>query len=898
MTFLKTRTPEERITCRTPDISEYAHHGWFEWIWYKENVSFPEQDVCLGWWLGVASNVGQSMTYWLLTEKGTVIARSSVSSLSEMDKRDVNVKQRQEAFMTKINGRLEINGSLEEAIKIFPDVPDDSVEPYSMEEVDSYTHEQYDEYISAQVILPIEGSNRKGRVLRRKRNPNGDPIGVRNSNPLLDTREYDVIFPDGAVQSYLANDIAEGIYSQANQEGHSYLMLSEIIDHEVDSNAIRDTGGNKTCTTKGWHLIVAWKDGTTLSVPLREMKNSYPLETADYAVSNKLEKEPAFAWWVPHVKRKKERMISKIKKGKKKYWDRTHKYGIKLPKSVQQALDIDRKTGTTFWREAIAKEMKNVIPAFKFNDDDTIPVGFKHITYHMIFDIKMIGLVRKARFVAGGHLTDPPVESVYSSVVTRESVRIMFLIAALNDLDILGADVQNAYINARTDEKVYTTAGPEFGENAGRPAIIVRALYGLKSSGARWRDHFASILMQLGFKSSKADPDVWMRKARKPSGDVYWEYVLCYVDDILAISHAPKEIIDHVSQYVKLKPDSIQPPSMYLGANVGQCTVLNGDDSAPMKQVCTMSAQDYIRRAVDEVERELKLNGAYCLPKKAETPFTHGYRPELDQSPELDDTWTNYYQGLIGILRWIVEFGRIDIIVPVSLLSRFLVSPRQGHLEQAYRIFAYLKQFNRPMLIFDDTEPKFNDNAFHVCDWSSIYPEASKQIPKNAPEALGHSVVTTCYVDADHAGCKSTRRSHTGVLIYVNYAPIVWFSKRQNTVESSTFGSEYIALKTAIDLIEALRYKLRMFGIPIANSTLVFCDNEAVVLNSTHSESTLKRKHISIAYHRCREAQAAGYVRIGFIKGMENLADLLTKVLPGPRLRQLMNLIFHWKRAS
>jgi len=234
----------------------------------------------------------------------------------------------------------------------------------------------------------------------------------------------------------------------------------------------------------------------------------------------------------------------------------------------------------------------------------------------------------------------------------------------------------------------------------------------------------------------------------------------------------------------------------------------------------------------------------------------------------------------------------------VSLLSRFLVSPRQGHLEQAYRIFAYLKQFNRPMLIFDDTEPKFNDNAFHVCDWSSIYPEASKQIPKNAPEALGHSVVTTCYVDADHAGCKSTRRSHTGVLIYVNYAPIVWFSKRQNTVESSTFGSEYIALKTAIDLIEALRYKLRMFGIPIANSTLVFCDNEAVVLNSTHSESTLKRKHISIAYHRCREAQAAGYVRIGFIKGMENLADLLTKVLPGPRLRQLMNLIFHWKRAS
>jgi hypothetical protein len=125
-------------------------------------------------------------------------------------------------------------------------------------------------------------------------------------------------------------------------------------------------------------------------------------------------------------------------------------------------------------------------------------------------------------------------------------------------------------------------------------------------------------------------------------------------------------------------------------------------------------------------------------------------------SLELDDDWTNYFQGLIGILRWIFELGCIDIIVPVSLLSRFLVSPRQGHLEQAYCIFAYLKQFNRPMLVFDDAEPKFDDNVFHQCDWSGIYPEASEQIPSNTPEALGRSVITTCYVDADHAGCKAT----------------------------------------------------------------------------------------------------------------------------------------------
>jgi len=481
--------------------------------------------------------------------------------------------------------------------------------------------------------------------------------------------------------------------------------------------------------------------------------------------------------------------------------------------------------------------------------------------------------------------------------VTRESVRIMFLVAALNNLDVLGADVQNAYINAKTEERVYTTAGPEFGSNRCRPAIIVRALYGLKSSGARWQDHLAAILKELGFKNSKADPDVWMCKATKHDGLKYWEYVLCYVDDILVISHFPQAIMDDISKFVKFKPGSVEPPKHYLGADILLHTIHDGNMDTPMKQVWAMSPQEYIKRAIQEVERELTMDNSY-LPKKIQTPLSHGYRPERDFSLELDSQRTNYFQGLIGILRWIVELGRVDIMVPVTMLSRYLVAPREGHLQQVYHIFAYLKQFNRAMLVFDDSEPSIDQSAFHVCDWSSHYPECSEQIPPNAPEALGKSVSTTCYVDADHAGCLETRRSHTGIIIYVNRAPIIWFSKRQNTVESSTFGSEYIALKTAIDLVEGLRYKLRMFGIPLDGSTIVLCDNESVVVNTTRSDSVVKKKHVSIAYHRCREAQAAGYIKIGSIKGMDNVADLLTKLLPGPRLRQLMEYIFHYKSVS
>ena len=161
--------------------------------------------------------------------------------------------------------------------------------------------------------------------------------------------------------------------------------------------------------------------------------------------------------------------------------------------------------------------------------------------------------------------------------------------------------------------------------------------------------------------------------------------------------------------------------------------------------------------------------------------------------------------------------------MPTTLMASHMMCPRAGHLEQTLHMFAYLKQFNRSRLVFDETEPDFADTStFVTADWAEFYPDAEEAIPLNVPEARGNSVMTSAFVDADHAGCKVTRRSHTGILIFVNRAPIFWFSKRQNTVESSTFGSEYIAMRQAIDCIVALRYKLRMMGIPFEGPTKVF----------------------------------------------------------------------------
>jgi hypothetical protein len=133
----------------------------------------------------------------------------------------------------------------------------------------------------------------------------------------------------------------------------------------------------------------------------------------------------------------------------------THKYGVRMPKTVGEALHLDRESGTTYWREAIDKEMQNVLPAFELWNatveearSNRHLVGYQEIKCHMVFDVKLENLVRKARFVAGGHTTETPSSITYSSVVSRDSVRIALTLAAVDQLEVWAADVGNAYLNA------------------------------------------------------------------------------------------------------------------------------------------------------------------------------------------------------------------------------------------------------------------------------------------------------------------------------------------------------------------------------------------------------------------------------------------------------------------
>ena len=148
------------------------------------------------------------------------------------------------------------------------------------------------------------------------------------------------------------------------------------------------------------------------------------------------------------------------------------------------------------------------------------------------------------------------------------------------------------------------------------------------------------------------------------------------------------------------------------------------------------------------------------------------------------------------------------------------------------------------------------------------------------PKPRGGHVSITAFVDASFAQNKKTRKSHTGFIIFVNKAPIIWFRKRQSTVETSTFSAEFMAMKSCVRAIESLRFKLRMFGVPIDGPAHIYYDNDGVVNNSSKVESTLDKKHNSVAYHYVRNAVAASIVTVAWINSNNNLVDAFTKKLP------------------
>ena len=243
----------------------------------------------------------------------------------------------------------------------------------------------------------------------------------------------------------------------------------------------------------------------------------------------------------------------------------------------------------------------------------------------------------------------------------------------------------------------------------------------------------------------------------------------------------------------------------------------------------------------------------------------------------------------MGILRWIVELNRIDIATEVSMMASMMDMPRIGHLEQLYHIFGYLKIHHNAELVFDPSVCNLDISVFDEHNWSHTpYSPSREGRPPNLPISNGLGFTISSNVDSDHAGDLVNRISRTGFLVYLNSSPVYWYTKKQCGIETSSLGSDFIALKTCCEYIKGLKYKLQMMGILVNGPSLIFGDNQSVLSNATKPDSTLKKKSLSIAYHFVREGTAAGEWLLTYVNTNDNVADILTKPLPGGEKRRLV----------
>ncbi len=645
-------------------------------------------------------------------------------------------------------------------------------------------------------------------------------------------------------------------------------MIQSIVDMRWKKNKL-------LLKTKWNHDNYSWQK-------FEDMKIDLPVLTAYFIVKNYRGKScPELVWARQTVRdyevatRRLKRAFGDdltsfncrrtVKRRKKFSAKKVFKYGIQVPRNVREALELDKLSGTTHWEEAIKKEVGTLVEmdCFEFKPsayEDDLDDDFQRTTLNIIFDVKQ-DLRRKARMVAGGHLVEASEHDIYSSTVKGISVKLLHVIAHKQGLKQLCGDVGNAYINAYTNEKVYARAGPEFGTKEGSTVIIKKALYGLKTSSERWYAHFADTLRSFGFWQSRYDRDVWMRKDEE---NVCYEYICTHVDDFMIVSMHPEKVMEQIQGVYTVK--SVGPPDYYLG----------NDYKKDRKGRWMIGCKKYLKEAISRVD------AMFGEVRKYSNPTETGDEPELDDSELLGEDDHRKFQMLIGMLVWIVTIGRFDVAYATSSLSRFTAAPRKGHLDRVLRVFGYLKKRSNRRIMVDSDNPVFTgevemlDHDYSE-EFMEQYPDAHEEIDAKLPEALVDEMAITVFVDSDHAHDKVTRRSITGIIMFVGRTPVFYSSKRQGSIETSTYGAEFCAMKTCMEELIALRYMLRCLGVKVEHASLVCGDNMGVIQNVTIKDSLLKKKHVAISYHKARECVAAGIAHPMKTKGKNNFADVFTK---------------------
>ena len=844
---LNWRTPTEKLTGDTPDISIFRFHFWEAIEYYDTNEKNPHDGWKPGRFLGINESAGDAMTYFIEVKskkgKPVVITRSNVRS--KKDRREQNLLPTNSPSGERNNNDLDLDSSR---------------------------------------------TDDEAKLSAESNEPHADESNTNDETPQIFEEDVHITFHD---------DLDE---DDDNETFDDNILVDQQIDHTLEAdeedyefNRIKSHYWDNGILT----FTVELTSGTTYSIPFTLLKTDRPIEVAKYIKHNVVENKRGgkYEQWskkiltraqriirrmnrhynigrIMRLKLCKEMKIRRTSKNQRTLKDKNRtKFGIVIPNNVKHALLLDKQNNNQAWAEAILKEMNALTKAgvWDFKPPNfRIPKNYQFAPLTLIFDVKQEDLRRKARLVAGGHVVDSTMYESYSSVVQTRTIRILETIAMNEELKFVTGDISNAFVQADTDEKIYSIAGPEFGEKEGSIVIVKKALYGLATSARRWSLTLGDAIKDMGFKPTRADPDLWIKST---SNNEKYEYIATYVDDIIIVAEEPSKYLDIIKKKFPIR-NIEELPEYYLGNNL----------EIRKNKTIKVHSKKYVTEIIKRYEKQ------YGSLKKHNVPSIPNDHPELDDSPLLDEKERRHYQSNIGICQWICTAGRFDIAFAVSSLSRFSHSPREGHLERSEKILGYLKKYPKRGYIIDPRDPILATTYETIIpDFGNQYQDFVEEEDDRLPEPRMKELSTNIFVDSNHGHDRVTGRSITGLISFVGRTPVYWASKRQSMVQTPTFGAEFMALKKAVEEAVTLRYYLRSMGVMVTKPTVIYGDNLSSITNATTPGSPLKEKYLALSYHFCREHFSAGIVDIRKIGTKDNYADAMTKALVSGEFNGFIN---------
>ena len=498
--------PLSMLLGTTIDVSPLLRFYWYQPVLYAvEDAAFPsESKEAFGHFVGIAPHTGHAMTYKVLSaDTNKVLWRSNVRPADDPNAPNLRLT---DLFDGETPTKIYVKSKGD---------PDDEADYPALDKV----HGEIEQDVTPSMTF-VDTSELVGRTFLMDKREDGQRHRARIVEAIeehnlslkddKDHKRFRLSVNDDQYEELMSyNDIIAHL--ERDQEESVLWKFKRIIGHQGPLAATDpDYNGSN------YNVQVEWENGEITYEPLSVLAADDPVTCAIYARDHDLLDKPGWKRFKGIAKRQKKmlRMANQAKLRSFRTAPR-YKYGFEIPRDYQHAVRLDERNKNTKWQDAAGLEMCQLFEYQTFIDkghkDQVLPPeGYKRIRVHLVFDVKHDGR-HKVRLVADGHLTEVPVDSVYSGVVSLRGLRLMIFLGEHNALEIWATDIGNAYLEVRTKEKLYIIAGPEFGKLEGHILVIYKALYGFQTSGLCWHERFADCLCQEGFEQCKAEPDIGMR---------------------------------------------------------------------------------------------------------------------------------------------------------------------------------------------------------------------------------------------------------------------------------------------------------------------------------------------------------------------------------------------------